>query len=100
MFHDNWLLCLKNIHFLFQSEELLIANLHTSMLSLIKRIMLIYWDPTHVTGTDDLTSLEHTDRTRQLSDLNLSVGDGCRQRMIVLEDDGSLDRTEVTTFYR
>lgn len=82
----------------FQSEELLITDLHRSMTSLIRRILLVYWSPSSI--PDDPSKLTHTDRTLQVDDADLAVGNGCRQQMCLLEDDGTLNRSEASSFFR
>ena len=65
------------------------------MVNLIRRILLIFRTPENRQDPNQ----DHTDRSIQLGNYDLSIEDECRQMLITLEEDGSLTSLKLVKFF-
>ena len=74
-----------------QSEEVLITDLHSSMIRLIRRMMAFYIPMQTIKGSADITQIEHRDRAIQCNNIELNCGTKARMLITLLEETESSD---------
>ena len=79
---------------------MLIVNLHSAMVKLIKGIMVQYMPTATVKdcSEDELHKIKHTDRSLQLNDLDLFIGNEARLLLTTSEEEEL--PADIASFYK
>lgn len=81
----------------FQSEDVLVTDLYNSMLKLIRTVMAFYVPVSTIKAADNISEIEHTDRSLQCHDIDVNCGTTARALITALED--TVPASEIANFF-